>query len=219
RKVELEGQQDAFRLAIPRLRAAISEATSRKEEQVARFRSRLSQRLNETSAKLAALRQSVAVDVDRVSRAELRSPVDGIIKVLHANTIGQVVKPAENIVEIVPLDDALLVRVEISPKDIAFLHPGQDAVVKLTAYDYAIYGALKGRVVRIGADSIVDDQGNTFFPVDVRGEANWIANGLDRLPILPGMVADVDIVTGDKTLFDYITKPIHRTATGAFGER
>ena len=219
RKVELEGQRDAMQLAIPRLRAAISEAKSRKEEQVASFRSRLSQRLNETSARLAALRQSVAVDVDRVSRAELRAPVDGIIKVLHANTIGQVVKPAENIVEIVPIDDKLLVRVEVSPKDIAFLHPGQDAVVKLTAYDYALYGALKGKVVRIGADSIVDDRGNTHFPVDVRGEANWSESGEERLPILPGMVATVDIVTGNKTLIDYITKPIHRTATGAFGER
>lgn len=110
-------------------------------------------------------------------------------------------------------------RVEVSPKDIAFLHPGQDAVVKLTAYDYALYGALKGKVVRIGADSIVDDRGDTHFPVDVRSDVNWLESGGERLPILPGMVATVDIVTGDKTVFDYITKPIHRTATGAFGER
>ncbi|EFL87468.1 type I secretion membrane fusion protein, HlyD [Ahrensia sp. R2A130] len=219
RKVELEGQRDAMQLAVPRLRAAISEAEARREEQVARFRSRISMRLNEVSAKLASVRQSVAVDVDRVSRAELRSPVNGIIKVLHANTIGQVVKPAENIVEIVPIEDKLLVRVEVSPKDIAFLHPGQEAVVKLTAYDYALYGALKGKVVRIGADSIVDDRGDTHFPVDVRSDVNWLESGEERLPILPGMVATVDIVTGDKTVFDYITKPIHRTATGAFGER
>ncbi|MEL6947700.1 MAG: HlyD family type I secretion periplasmic adaptor subunit, partial [Pseudomonadota bacterium] len=191
RKIELEGQIQALKLSVPRLEAAISELQSRKNEQVARYRSTLSKRLNEASAKLARIRETVAVDADRVSRAELRSPVNGIIKVLNANTIGQVVKPAENIVEIVPLDDKLLVRVEISPKDIAFLHPGQKAVVKLTAYDYVLYGALNGTVVHIGADSIVDDRGNTHFPVDVRGEVNWIDNDGERLPILPGMVATV----------------------------
>ncbi len=219
RKLELAGQAKALELTLPRVSAARSEIAAKRDEQIARFHAKLSLRLNEASTKLAALRKTETVDADRVLRAQLRAPVRGIVKTLHANTIGQVVKPAEKIVEIVPVDDALLVRVEVSPKDIAFLHQGQEAVVKLTAYDYALYGTLKGRVVRIGADSIIDDQGNTHFPVDVKGDVNWIESDDKRLPVLPGMVAQVDIVTGHKTVFDYITKPIHRTATGAFGER
>jgi adhesin transport system membrane fusion protein len=219
RKLELEGQAEALELTLPRISAARLEIAAKRDEQIARFRAKLSLRLNEASTKLAVLRKTETVDADRVSRAQLRAPVRGIIKTLYANTIGQVVKPAEKIVEIVPIDDALLVRVEVSPKDIAFLHQGQEAIVKLTAYDYALYGTLKGRVVRIGADSIIDDRGNTHFPVDVKGDVNWIESDDKRLPVLPGMVAQVDIVTGHKTVFDYITKPIHRTATGAFGER
>ena len=219
RKVDLQGEVEALSLARPRLEAAIAEASARETETKSRFRSRLSTRLNEAFAKLEALRETVNVDADRVRRAELRSPVAGIVKVLHANTIGQVVKPAEHVVEIVPAEDSLLVRVEIDPKDIAFLHEGQDAVVRLTAYDFALYGSLKGKVVRVGADSIVDDRGRTHFPVDVRADAAFVASGEERLPVLPGMVAQVDIVTGHKTIFDYVTKPIHRTANGAFGER
>lgn len=219
RKLDLEGQAEALALALPRLEAAIAEAEARESEIEARFRARISTRLNEASAKLEALRETLNVDADRVRRAELRAPVTGIVKTLHANTLGQVVKPGADVVEIVPLDEALLVRVEMDPKDIAFLHSGQKAVIRLTAYDYALYGSLEGRVVRVAADSVVDDQGRTFYPVDVQSSDPWLENGEERLPILPGMVAQVDVVTGHKTVFHALTKPIHRTASRALRER
>ncbi|MCB1456749.1 MAG: HlyD family efflux transporter periplasmic adaptor subunit, partial [Nitratireductor sp.] len=110
-----------------------------------------------------AMREASNVDADRIRRADVRAPVDGIIKTLHANTIGQVVKPGEDIVEIVPTNESLVVQAQIRPQDIAFLHPGQKAVIKISAYDYAIYGSIDGTLERIGADSVVDEKGNAHF--------------------------------------------------------
>ena len=216
---EMTGTLEELELAIPRIEAAVQEAQNRKREAEGRFRAETAAALNEAVVKLNAMREASNVDADRIRRADVRAPVDGIIKTLHANTIGQVVKPGEDIVEIVPTNESLVVQAQIRPQDIAFLHPGQKAVIKISAYDYAIYGSIDGTLERIGADSVVDEKGNAHFPVDVHAEKAWLENNGKRLPIIPGMVAQVDIVTGGKTVLSYVTKPIHRMALGAFRER
>ncbi len=140
----------------------------------------------------------------------------GTIKRLYFNTIGGVVLPGREIVEIVPLDDTLLLEAKIQPRDIAFLRPGQEAMVKFTAYDFVVYGGLKGSVERIGADTIIDEEGNTFYNVRVRTTESF--NRAD-MPIIPGMVAEVDILTGKKSILAYLMKPVLRAKQYALTER
>lgn len=219
RVLELKSTLEDLANSIPSLSAGISEIKSKRLETRARARSELTQRLNEVSVKLDALKSAVVADEDRIERTNVRSPVEGIVKTLHTNTLGQVVKPGENILEIVPLGEQLVVETNVSPSDIAFIYPTQPAVIKITAYDSAIYGHLDGKVTRIAADSVVDDRGNAFYKVDIQSDTSLLNSQGKPLPIIPGMVASVEIVTGSKTVFDYVTKPIHRTAKTAFRER
>ncbi len=216
---DLEGQRQVLALSLPRLEAALDEIAARARERRSAFRAEALSRLNEAQIKHAALAQSLRADADKLRRTEVRSPVDGIIKTLFVNTIGQVVKPGGDIAEIVPLSDNLLVETRIRPRDIAFLRPGQRAVVKLTSYDYAIYGALEGSLLRIGADSITDRRGRTYYLAYVRTRSNSLASGGRQLPVILGMMAQVDIVTGRKSLLQYLTKPLHRMASDSFRER
>lgn len=140
----------------------------------------------------------------------------GTVKRLLVNTVGGVVQPGKEVVEIVPLDDTLILEAKILPRDIAFLRPGQSALVKFTAYDFAVYGGLEASVINIGADSVVDEKGNAFYLVRVR----TLKPGLgENQPIIPGMVAQVDIRTGKKTLLSYLLKPIVRAKSNALSER
>jgi adhesin transport system membrane fusion protein len=145
--------------------------------------------------------------------------VNGAVKDIKVGTVGGVVQPGEDIIEIVPQDDQLLVEARIRPSDIAFLHPGQKAVVKITAYDFSIYGGLEGKVTDISADSITNEQGDTFYRVRVRTDKNYLERGGERLNIIPGMVASVDILTGEKTVMQYILKPLVKTLNNSLGER
>ena len=216
---DLKGQREALELALPRLRAGLAEIRRLKEEKRNTFRSEILGRLNDAQVKYSALEQSLNADADKVRRTEVLSPVDGVVKTLFVNTIGQVVRPGGDVAEIVPATSSLLIETRVRPRDIAFLHPGQKAVVKLTSYDYALYGALKGRLERISADSVTDKQGRTFYLVNVRTARNYLLHKGHKLPIIPGMVARVDIITGEKTLFRYLTKPLHRMASESFRER
>ena len=216
---DLEGQIEAMVLALPRLNSGLKELANMKREKLSNFRSDILAKLNEAQIKISSLKKSIEGDADRVKRTQVKSPVDGIVKALHTNTIGQVVKPGADLVEIVPQNDSLLIETRIQPKDIAFLHLGQKAVVKLTAYDYALYGSLEGKLERIGADSITDKKGNTYYLVDVRTNKTYLKRKSEKLPIISGMVARVDIITGKKTIFRYMTKPLHRMATEALHER
>ena len=146
----------------------------------------------------------------------MKSPVRGVVKRLLVNTKGAVVQPGKELVEVVPLDDSLILEAQISPRDIAFLRPDQKANVKFTAYDSAIYGSLSADVINIGADSVVDDKGNAFYRVRVRTHKPGLG---ENLPIIPGMVAQVDILTGQKTLLSYLLKPIIRAKGNALTER
>lgn len=152
-------------------------------------------------------------------RTLIRSPLDGIVKKLHINTIGGVVQPGADLMEIVPVEDTLLVEAQISPKDIGFLQVGMKSVVKLTAYDFAIYGGLEGVLEHISADTIKDDKGESFYVVRIRTEDTHLGTKNKPLEIIPGMRTNVDIITGEKTLMEYLLKPIMKAKQNALTER
>ncbi|MFJ4068815.1 HlyD family type I secretion periplasmic adaptor subunit [Pseudomonas sp. NPDC089996] len=219
-EVETRGEVDATSLAIPRAEAAVREVQSKIEETRGKFRSDALTQLNEARADLnKANATSKALD-DRVHRTLVTSPVRGIVKQLLVNTVGGVIQPGSDIVEIVPLDDTLVIEAKILPKDIAFLHPGQEATVKFTAYDYTIYGGLKAKLEQIGADTITDeDKKTTYYPIRLRTESSHLGSDEKPLQIIPGMVATVDIMTGEKTIMSYLLKPIIKARTEALRER
>jgi adhesin transport system membrane fusion protein len=216
---DLHGELESTRLSLPRLRLAQREAHRRIEERYLNFQAEVQRELTTVQTEAAALAEVIAADSDRVNRTDVRSPVRGTIKRLLINTIGGVIKPGQDLVEIVPLEDTLLVEAQIRPADIAFLRPDQPAVVKVTAYDYAVYGGLEAEVESISADSITDDRGDHFFRVRVRTESGSLDKSGEGLPIIPGMTTQVDILTGRKTVMDYLMKPILRIRDEAFRER
>jgi len=216
---ESEGELAITRASLQRALAAKEEARERSRNAVSTFVSEARQQLAEARGELAVINESLKGAADRVRRTELVSPVKGIINKLNITTIGAVVQPAADLVEIVPLEDTLLIEAQIRPKDVAFLHPDQKAQVKITAYDYSVYGGLEGRLERISADTTEDEEGNRFFRVMIRTDKNYLGSDTNPLPIIPGMVASVDILTGEKTVLDYILKPIKKVRDEALRER
>ena len=212
----LTGERDQAIARILRLQSAMAESKRKIEEVELNFRNRLQGELAETLAKLDSLKESGTGLADRVAKAEVLSPVRGTIKRVLVSTRGAVVQPGQALVEIVPLDDALLLEARIAPRDIGFLRPDMPAVIKFTAYDFAIYGALDAKVEHISADSVIDEKGNAFFLIRLRTDKSFIGDGL---PIIPGMVAEVDVLTGRKTILDYLLKPILRAKDRALTER
>lgn len=217
--VEMRGSLDATTLAIPRAQAGISEIKSKMEESELAFRSDAFKELNEVRTELQKITaSSLAID-DRVSRTTVQSPVHGIIKQLKVNTIGGVVQPGSDLLEIVPLEDNLLIEAKVRPQDVAFLHPGQKAMVKFSAYDYTIYGGLKANLELISADTITDEEGNSFYLIQVRTDKNHLGSDAHPLLIIPGMIATVDIITGEKSVLDYLLKPVLKARAEALRER
>lgn len=215
----LQGDIDALRLAIPRIRQAANEASRRIEQRNAEVKAEALDEMNSRRGELKSLEQIMSAGEDRVTRTDVRSPVRGTIKQINLNTLGGVVRPGESILEIVPLDDTLLIEARIRPADIAFLHPGQKAMIKITAYDFSIFGGLEGVVEAISADTIEDDKGESFYKVKLRTWKNAIAYRGEELPIIPGMTASVDILTGKKSVLAYLLKPILRAKQNALRER
>lgn len=211
------GERDSANSDIPRLQAAIAEAMRKVREVELTFENQARSELSETNAKLNALSAGSEGLQDRVKQTEIRSPVRGTIKQMKVNTVGGVVQPGKDLIEVVPADDALLLEARILPKDIAFLRPGQKALVKFTAYDFATYGGLDARLEQISADTVTDEKGNAFFLVRVRTISSDL--GPQKLPIIPGMVAEVDILTGKKTILSYLLKPILRAKANSLTER
>jgi adhesin transport system membrane fusion protein len=215
----LNGERNQASSLIQVARAALVEANGKVEEYTLNFRNRWRTDLADTMAKLNSLTESSGALADRVNKAEIRSPVRGTVKRLLVNTIGGVVQPGESVVEIVPLDDALLLETKISPRDIAFLRPQQRAMVKFTAYDYSIYGGLEAEVEQIGIDTVIDEKDArriAYYMVRVRTHKSSLG---ENLPIIPGMVAEVDIITGKKTVLSYLLKPVLRAHSNALRER
>lgn len=210
------GERDQAAAQINRIQAAIAEASRKIEEVELNFRNEARIQLADVSARINALSESSTSLSDRVKHSNVKSPVRGTVKRLLFNTVGAVVQPGNPIVEVVPLEDALLLEANILPKDIAFLSPGQAAVVRFTAYDFAIYGSLDAVVEHIGADTITDEKGNAFYICRVRTLKSSLGK---NLPIMPGMVAEVDIKTGNKTILSYLLKPVLRAKALALTER
>ncbi|MDD7912152.1 HlyD family type I secretion periplasmic adaptor subunit [Pseudovibrio exalbescens] len=216
---ERSGQLEIIKASIQRVKASEEELAERIESARRTFYAKSRAELADTRAQLAIVDETIKAAQDRVSRTDLRSPVYGVVNTLNITTLGAVVQPGEPLVEIVPLDDTLLIEARIRPQDVAFLHPGQEVTVKITAYDYSIYGGLKGKLERIAADSVEDEKGNRFFEVTVRTNKNYLGTKTDPLPIMPGMVASIDVLTGFKTVLHYLLKPINKVQSEALRER
>ena len=216
----LSGEVETTRSSIRRAEAAVREASSLLSTERSTFRQEAQAELTEARADLSVLLAGSKAAGDRVERADVRSPVDGVINEIHVNTLGGVVQPGKDLVEIVPLGENLLVEARIRPQDIAFLSTNQLARVKITAYDYSIYGGLDGSVVRIGADSVTDEvTGETYFPIDIRADASEFKKDNEKLPVTPGMVASVDIITGHKSVLQYLMKPVNKARYEGLRER
>lgn len=217
--LELRGDMEALALGIPRVKRAVKEALGRIEQRKAEFKSEALEEINQRRRELISIRETLSAGSDRVTRTDVRSPVRGIVKHILINTLGGVVQPGESIMEVVPLDDSLLIEAQIKPADIAFLHPQQKAQVKITAYDFSVYGGLEGTVEHISADTIQDEKGENYYLVKVRTKQNSMIYHGEELPIIPGMTAQVDVLTGKKSVLDYLLKPILKAKQNALRER
>lgn len=217
--VELQGQINVLAATIPKAQAAAEESLQRIASRKAEQAAAITEEINKRRLELNSLRETLSAGSDRVTRTELRTPVRGTVRQIYINTVGGVVKPGEPIMDIVPLDDTLLVEARVSPKDVAFLRPGQDVMVKISAYDFSIYGGLEGKLESISADTIEDKKGNYHYLVKVRTQKTSIVYHNEVLPIIPGMIVTADILIGKKTVLDYLLKPILKAKQNALRER
>ncbi len=216
---ELTGELESLRAALPGAEAALAEVREKIRQADMQFRAEALAELNQARAELSRLGESGVALEDRVTRTAVRSPVRGTVKRILVNTIGGVVQPGMDLVEIVPAEDDLLVEARVRPADIAFLHPGQKAMLKFTAYDFAVYGGLEAHLEHISADAISGERGETFFLIRLRAERRHLGDAEAPLPIIPGMTVIVDIITGEKTVLDYLLKPLRRAQERALRER
>lgn len=219
KSVTMRGDIDALGTSIPKAEAAAQEALQKYNFRRAEIRGMIAEEINKRRAELTSLQESIAAGGDRVARTEIRAPMRGVVKRIILNTMGGVVKPGEPILELVPLGDTLLVEVHVRPADIAFIHPKQKALVKITAYDFSVYGGLEGEVEQISADTIEDHKGEYHYLVKVRTHKNAITHHGQDLPIIPGMICTADILTGKKTILDFLLKPILKSKENALRER
>lgn len=221
---EMKGNIETAKISIPKVESKIAEAKKAMEEVLLTFQNTARSDLNEAYSKIEGIAANSEALMDRLQRTEVRSPVRGTINQILVNTVGGTIQPGMNLVEIVPLEDSLLVEAHIKPSDIAFLRPNQVAKVKFTAYDFTIYGGLDAHLEHIGADSITDKQGgkqqeDSYYVVRLRTNQNYLGTKEKPLPIIPGMVVSVDIMTGKKTILSYLIKPIMRAKYTALRER
>ena len=214
----IEGQLFEAEIKAQQIETLKTEALNERDISNLSMRNKAQEKLNSILAEIEILEQSEVVALDRVNRTLIRSPVNGIVQRVLANTISSVIQPGEDLIEIVPIDDALLIEAKIRPVDIGFLNPGQDVIVKFSAYDYTIYGGLKGNLEYISADTIVDKD-ESYYLIKVRTDANHLETDKERLEIIPGMTASVNIVTGKKTVLDYLLKPVLRAKHNSMHER
>jgi len=218
----IKGDYNAARLSIPRIQLSIKESKNKIDERIKAFKSEVARELQEINGKMKMYQSKVVSEKDKLDKTVIVSPVNGTIKQINLNTKGGVVRTGADLIEIVPESEILQVEAKIDPKDIAFINPNQKAIVKITAYDFSIYGGLEASIVEISADSIKDEDsrdGKTYYKVVVQTEKNYLEKNGERLSIIPGMIASVDIVTGKKTVLDYILKPILKTKDSALRER
>jgi adhesin transport system membrane fusion protein len=216
---EQEGRVESSTVAIQRLQSAIAEIGQKKEATLAQFKSGALAELSKSVGELRALQETLPGLVDKVDRSELRAPMNGIVNRVLVTTVSGVIRPGEPIVEIVPGEDKLVVEARVSPQDIGFVRAGQRARIRLTAYDFAIFGSLEGAVSNVGADAVVGENGDSAYLVRIESDTPHLESFGRKLPIIPGMVAQSTIITGSRTILTYLTKPVVRTMQNAFRER
>jgi len=207
------------RYAIKTMKSVIEETQNTLDGTSLAFQNEAKEEFNSIDAEMKRIKETQLALNDQVQRTLIHSPVTGVVKIMHVNTIGGVVQPGKEIMDILPTGDTLLVEVRIHPKDIAFIYPDQRAVVKLTAYDFQIYGGLNGKVIRISPDSITEQDGTTYYNVWIETDRNFLGTKESPLKLIPGMVVDSDIITGKKSILSYIIGPVLKTTENALKER
>jgi len=215
----LQGDVAGVAQSIARARNGGQEIQERINQRRSEKMSQIQEEINKRRLDLNTIRETLSFGGDRTKRMDVRAPMRGTVKRILINTIQGSIKPGETVIELVPLDDTLLIEARIKPTDIAFLHPNQKAVIKISAYDFSIYGGLEGSVEQISADTIEDKKGETYYLVKLRTQKNAIQYRGESLPIIPGMTASVDILTGKKSVLDYLLKPILKAKQNALRER
>ncbi|APZ53308.1 HlyD family type I secretion periplasmic adaptor subunit [Salipiger abyssi] len=201
-------------IEVTRARKAFADAKVRHDEIVTQTELTRAQDYSDTLKELATLRQTLKSSQDQLSRTVLVAPMHGVVNGLNVTTIGGVVRPGEEIMQIIPLDEQLFVEAQVAPENIANIRPGQEATIKLTAYDYTIYGTLKGRVDVISADTFEDERRPELGPhykVTVRVDMSALSDRQARIEIRPGMMAQAELHTGEKTVLQYLLKPLYKT--------
>ena len=216
---DITERYNALIASIPRLNAAINEINSKIREARSQFTTKAKQDLNEAVTEYQRVGAESSALADQVTRTVIKSPINGIVQKIYVNTVGGVIKPGDNLIEIVPTEGGLLVEAKVKPSDIAFIYPGQEAIVKVTAYDFSIYGSLHGKVVTISPDTVTDKNDNVYYVVKVQTDKKYLGSKEKPLKIIPGMMVNVDIVTGEKSIMEYILKPILKAKQYTFTER
>lgn len=216
---DIKGQINAEIQRRASLQAEVNAALKEREGQLAKFQSKALSELNEVETQIAQLEESLRSIGDKVDRTEIRSPVDGVVNNIAVNTVGGVVEPAMELIEIVPTGDELKIVARVAPEDVAFLRPDLPVKVKVSAYDPQVYGSLDGKLTRIGATSVRDNEGNVFFEVEVKTDKNYLGEEDNKLPITPGMIANIEVITGKRSILEYLIKPLLRARDRALTER
>jgi len=208
-----------LKASIPRLNAAMSEIKNKIQETRSEFTTKARLELNEAETEYKRVGAESSALADQVTRTVIKSPINGIVQKLYVNTVGGVIKPGDNLIEIVPTEGGLLVEAKVKPADIAFIYPGQDAIVKVTAYDFSIYGSLHGKVTTISPDTVTDKNDNVYYVVKIQTDKKYLGSKDKPLKIIPGMMVNVDVITGKKTILEYMLKPILKAKQYTFTER
>jgi adhesin transport system membrane fusion protein len=218
--VDIRGRLDAARQGISRASAAIREAQAQVSESQFQYRQDALNERSQINTKIAVNEQTMRGAQGRLNRAEIRSPVNGIVNDVQVTTVGGFLNAGEKIMQIVPMGDKLLIEARVAPGDIAFIKVGDRANIKVTAYDFSIYGGLSGRVAQVSADSIYDEvERQAYFTVIVETDRSFLLKGGKHLPITPGMICDVEIMTGRKSVLSYLLKPVLKARSEALTER
>ena len=215
----LDGEMKSLAPSVPKSRAAVEEAKQRLREGQIRFRREAREELGKTEQEIARIKELLKRAREQGSRAEIKSPISGVVKNLRFNTIGGVIKPGEPVMEIVPTGENLVIQSRLNPTDRGYVNEGQKALVKISTYDYARYGGLDGTVIQVAPDTSMDENGQPYFRVIVQTEKNYLGSEEGSLPIVPGMQATVNIHTGKKSVMDYLIKPVLKLRDEAFRER
>lgn len=214
-----ETELNGLRTALPRSNAGVKEVESRINEMTSSLRADAQRELAEKSIELNTIKETLSAYQDRSERTEIKSPVHGKVQDIKITTVGGVAKPGDPIMEIVPLEDKLVVEADVKPSDIAFIYPGQKAIVRISAFDFSIYGAVEGKVKNVSPDVFTNQKGESFYKVTVETDQTQMKKGDKTFEFIPGMQATVDIITGEKTVMTYLLKPFIKASQTALRER